>query len=69
MPWIGFVFVMGHMSVNHVLRQMADAPDVVDVTGTCQEAKRSRLGANWHFTGAQMVLVMKVEPSVIKCCI
>ncbi|MCJ1227060.1 lysophospholipid acyltransferase [Toensbergia leucococca] len=33
MPWIGFVFVMGHMSVNHVLRQMADAPDVVDVTG------------------------------------
>ena len=33
MPWIGFVFVMGHMSVSHVYRQFANAPEKVDITG------------------------------------
>ena len=33
MPWIGFVFVMGHMSVSHISRQFANAPDKVDITG------------------------------------
>ncbi|KAL9133265.1 MAG: hypothetical protein Q9175_005558 [Cornicularia normoerica] len=33
MPWIGFVFIMGHMSVNHIYRQFANAPDKVDITG------------------------------------
>lgn len=33
MPWIGFVFVMGHMSVNHIYRQFANMPDKVDITG------------------------------------
>lgn len=33
MPWIGFAFVMGHMSVNHIHRQIADDPSSVDVTG------------------------------------
>ncbi|KAL8802181.1 MAG: hypothetical protein Q9182_003970 [Xanthomendoza sp. 2 TL-2023] len=33
MPWIGFIFVMGHMSINHIYRQLANTPDQVDVTG------------------------------------
>lgn len=33
MPWIGFVFLMGHLSVNHIARQAADDPDAVDITG------------------------------------
>ena len=33
MPWIGFVFIMGHMSVSHIYRQFANAPDKVDITG------------------------------------
>lgn len=33
MPWVGFVFLMGHMSVNQLIRQFADAPSVVDITG------------------------------------
>lgn len=33
MPWIGFVFLMGHMSVNHLYRQAVNDPSVVDVTG------------------------------------
>lgn len=33
MPWIGFVFLMGHMSVSHIYRQAANAPSSVDITG------------------------------------
>jgi len=33
MPWIGFVFLMGHMSVNQLTRQFANNPAVVDITG------------------------------------
>ena len=33
MPWIGFVFLMGHMSVNHLHRQFVSRPDEVDITG------------------------------------
>ncbi|AEO69311.1 uncharacterized protein THITE_2119570 [Thermothielavioides terrestris NRRL 8126] len=43
MPWVGFVFLMGHMSVNHIARQAANNPSTVDITG------------------AQMVLVMKLN--------
>lgn len=33
MPWIGFVFVMGHMSVSHIHRQLTNDPSLVDITG------------------------------------
>ncbi|KAL2271685.1 hypothetical protein VTJ83DRAFT_1056 [Remersonia thermophila] len=33
MPWVGFVFLMGHMSINHIARQAANSPRSVDVTG------------------------------------
>ena len=33
MPWIGFVFLMGHMSLNHIYRQILDDPGMVDITG------------------------------------
>lgn len=33
MPWIGFVFLMGHMSVSHIHRQQRGDDSVVDVTG------------------------------------
>lgn len=33
MPWIGFAFVMGHMSISHIWRQIANDPSSVDVTG------------------------------------
>ncbi|KAI9147914.1 Lysophospholipid acyltransferase [Paramyrothecium foliicola] len=34
MPWIGFAFTMGHMSVSHISRQMANSPSTIDITGT-----------------------------------
>lgn len=33
MPWIGFVFLMSHMAINHIKRQHTDRPDLVDITG------------------------------------
>ncbi|KAK0621305.1 MBOAT, membrane-bound O-acyltransferase family-domain-containing protein [Bombardia bombarda] len=33
MPWVGFVFLMGHMSINHIARQRANDPSAVDITG------------------------------------
>lgn len=36
MPWIGFVFLMGHMSINHLYRQMVAQPHSVDITGARQ---------------------------------
>lgn len=33
MPWIGFVFLMGHMSISHVQRQLLNDPQVVDISG------------------------------------
>ncbi|KXT16954.1 hypothetical protein AC579_7423 [Pseudocercospora musae] len=33
MPWLGFVFLMGHMSVSHIYRMIADTPSSVDITG------------------------------------
>ncbi|KAH0159180.1 MBOAT family protein-like protein, partial [Aureobasidium melanogenum] len=33
MPWVGFVFLMGHMSVNHIYRQIVNDPSTIDITG------------------------------------
>lgn len=33
MPWIGFVFLMGHMSMNHIIRQSVNDVGAIDITG------------------------------------
>lgn len=33
MPWVGFAFVMGHLSVSQLARQFSNSPSTVDVTG------------------------------------
>jgi hypothetical protein len=33
MPWIAFVFLMGHMSISHIYRQYVNPPDLFDITG------------------------------------
>ena len=33
MPWIGFIFLMGHMSINQLHRQRFNADGRVDITG------------------------------------
>lgn len=63
MPWIGFVFLMGHMSANQLKRQFANAPGKVDITGR-PSTLSAQTGSN-HIPGAQMVLVMKVTIHVL----
>lgn len=63
MPWIGFVFLMGHMSANQLKRQFANAPGKVDITGR-PSSLSAQIGSN-RITGAQMVLVMKVTIHVL----
>ncbi|KAI9741824.1 MAG: lysophospholipid acyltransferase [Cirrosporium novae-zelandiae] len=33
MPWIAFVFLMGHMSINHIDRQFTNDPSAIDISG------------------------------------
>lgn len=33
MPWLAFIFNMGHMSISHIARQNANDPSSVDITG------------------------------------
>lgn len=33
MPWVGFTFLMSHMSVSHIYRMYAASPSSVDITG------------------------------------
>ena len=61
MPWIGFVFIMGHMSVNHIYRQSANAPGKVDITGAFTRITPRIESLLTKESGAQMVLVMKVS--------
>ena len=58
MPWIGFVFLMGHMSINHIHRQALNSPGTVDITG--MQIPSATMFWLRPLQGAQMVLVMKV---------
>lgn len=33
MPWVGFFYLMGHMSISHIQRQASNDPGSVDITG------------------------------------
>jgi lysophospholipid acyltransferase len=33
MPWIAFIFLMGHLSINQLARQFLNNPAVIDITG------------------------------------
>ncbi len=33
MPWIGFVFLMGYLSINQLQRQFLNDPSIIDITG------------------------------------
>jgi lysophospholipid acyltransferase len=48
MPWIAFVFLMGHMSFSHIYRQMANSPDAIDVTGAQMVLVMKLSGFCWN---------------------
>jgi hypothetical protein len=48
MPWIGFVFLMGHMSINHIYRQSLNDDSVVDITGGLSPTRNVPCDANMN---------------------
>jgi lysophospholipid acyltransferase len=54
MPWIAFIFVMAHMSISHLIRQIYQTPDdVIDYTGYLPQLHRANFSA-------QMILCQKL---------
>ena len=48
MPWMGFVFLMGHMSVSHIYRQAANDPGMMDITGAQMVMVMKLTGFCWN---------------------
>ncbi|KAH0563116.1 hypothetical protein GP486_002311 [Trichoglossum hirsutum] len=48
MPWIAFVFLMGHMSVSHIYRQFANSPHQIDITGAQMVLVMKLSGFCWN---------------------
>ena len=75
MPWLGFLYLMGHMSLSHIGRQITDAPSAVDITGAqmvlvmklsafCWNVHDGRLPAN-QLSPAQQYAAIREFPSVL----
>lgn len=48
MPWIGFVFLMGYMSISHIYRQIVDDPSAIDITGAQMVLVMKLSGFCWN---------------------
>ena len=54
MPWLNFTFLMGHMGISHIRRQMADSPQLVDITGAQMVLVMKLSAFGWNvFDGQQ----------------
>jgi lysophospholipid acyltransferase len=54
MPWIGFAFVMGHMSISHIWRQIANSPSSIDVTGAQMVLLMKLSAFCWNIADGQL---------------
>ncbi len=54
MSWIGFLFVMGHMSVSHIQRQIANSPSSVDITGAQMVLLMKLSAFCWNIADGQL---------------
>jgi lysophospholipid acyltransferase len=48
MPWVGFVFLMGHMSISHIYRQIVNDASVIDITGAQMVLVMKLSGFCWN---------------------
>lgn len=48
MPWIGFVFNMGYMSISHMYRQILNDPTKIDITGAQMVMVMKLTGFCWN---------------------
>ncbi|KAM0372620.1 hypothetical protein ACHAPY_009644 [Fusarium culmorum] len=54
MPWIGFAFVMGHMSISHIARQSVNDPSSADVTGAQMVLLMKLSAFCWNIADGQL---------------
>ncbi|KAG5948397.1 hypothetical protein E4U53_006298 [Claviceps sorghi] len=54
MPWLGFLFVMGHMSLSHIRRQAANSPSAVDITGAQMVMVMKLTAFCWNVADGQL---------------
>lgn len=54
MPWVGFVFVMAHMSISHIHRQIANSPSTVDITGAQMVLLMKLSAFCWNIADGQL---------------
>lgn len=75
MPWLGFLFLMGHMSLSHISRQLTNSPSSVDITGAqmvlimkltafCWNVHDGRLPAN-QLSPTQAYAAIREFPTVL----
>lgn len=54
MPWLGFLFVMTHMSISHIRRQIQNDPSVVDITGAQMVLLMKLSAFCWNIADGQL---------------
>lgn len=54
MPWVGFAFTMGHMSISHIWRQVANSPSSVDITGAQMVLVMKLSAFCWNIADGQL---------------
>ncbi|KAG6022072.1 hypothetical protein E4U41_002321 [Claviceps citrina] len=54
MPWIGFIFAMGHMSLSHIRRQAANSPSTIDITGAQMVMVMKLTAFCWNVADGQL---------------
>ncbi|KAB8237816.1 MBOAT, membrane-bound O-acyltransferase family-domain-containing protein [Aspergillus alliaceus] len=75
MPWIGFIFLMGHMSISHIYRQLVDDAHATDITGAqmvlvmklssfCWNVHDGRLPQD-HLSDPQKYAAIRDFPSIL----
>lgn len=75
MPWIGFIFLMGHLSISHINRQITNDASIVDITGPqmvlvmklhafCWNVHDGRLPQS-ELSDAQKYAAIKEFPSIL----
>lgn len=54
MPWIVFIFVMGHLSVSQLTRQFVNDPSIVDITGAQMILAIKLTSFAWNIADGQL---------------
>ncbi|KAM3459826.1 hypothetical protein MY5147_001426 [Beauveria neobassiana] len=54
MPWLGFLFLMAHMSISHIQRQTRNDPSAIDITGAQMVLLMKLSAFCWNLADGQL---------------